>query len=110
MAGGAVSRRFTFSMAGHAPTHGQRLIDLFDHTNFLNHTMTCRAIHFSSDVSHVREVDVVGYFVDPHPWNRLLAIPISLHFIDFGLLGLGGSRNYLMTSHAGAYRRDPRSN
>ena len=93
-------------MTSHAPTHRKGLIDLLEHTHLLNLSVAGGAVDVGGDMPHVRKVNMVGDFVDPHPRDRLLVVPVVPHFLDLGLLPLVGSTDDLVAAEACPHRWD----
>jgi hypothetical protein len=75
VADGAVPGRTHLEVAGQAPAHGQRLLDLLDHADLLHLPVAGGAVHAGGDVPHVGKLDVVRDLVDPVPRNRLATFP-----------------------------------
>src|SRR5262249_22587933 len=83
-------------VTAHAPAHRER--------GYLGHALhrldgTVAGLAREADlyVPLVREVDEAGKLVDPHPWNRLLAIPVVVDLLD---LGVALSGDDLVAPHA----------
>ncbi len=70
--------------------------------------MAGRAVDFRGDVPHVGKVDVVRYFVDSDPGDRLLIRPVVPDLLDLRLLPFIGPADDLVATEAGRNRRDSR--
>src|SRR5580765_7610840 len=83
-----------------APAHVERgcLVDLL---HVLNLPVTGLAGDARVDVTHVREVNVLGKLVDADPRHRLFLVPERGELLDFRLVAVGSSGNHGVASHAG---------
>lgn len=108
MADGAVPGDAALDVATDAPAHRKGLVNLFDHGHLLNITVAGRAVDLSRNVPHMREVDVVRYFVNANPGDRLLIFRVIHELLDLGLLPFIGSTDHLVATHTRRNRRDPR--
>jgi len=78
---------------------------LFDLLHFLNFTMAGLAVHATSNMSRVIEVNKVGKIVNLDPFNGGPFIVSFANFLDVGTVGFDSE----MAIHAGAESGDVRS-